>query len=350
MDCEPIPDLVRIRCESLVRAVGRRWRCSPTAGRSSVDRPVAARRRCSRRRWRYAPCCGAPRGSSHRPKRAHRSRRRRPRPRRQLDWTSCGDRMRCATLEVPLDYNDPTGRTITLSLESGAGPEARRSGSARSSSTRAVPAARDCRSRRTSPCRQRSSTASTSSGSTRGASARAPRSSAVTRPSPPSATSTRPPTTPPSRTSSTPRRRAWRTTAAPTPAISSPSSGPTAWRGISSRSAKRSANPRSTTTARRTERCHRRALPRAVPEERSGRRARRRGRSDAGLQRVPPRPSRRLRRRAQCAVRRVRERIAAARPGAPVPPTTSSRRRSRPGRSGPAPGTCSVRPSSRSRR
>ena len=69
-----------------------------------------------------------------------------------------------------------------------------------------------------------------------------------------------------------------------------------------------------------------------------------------GFSGVPPRPNGRLRRLTQCAVRRVRERIAAVRPGAPVPPTTSSRRRSRPARSGPAPGTCSVRPSSRSRR
>jgi pimeloyl-ACP methyl ester carboxylesterase len=33
-----------------------------------------------------------------------------------LDWTPCRDGLACARVEVPLDYDDPTGRTIDLSL------------------------------------------------------------------------------------------------------------------------------------------------------------------------------------------------------------------------------------------
>src|SRR5262249_6542655 len=33
-----------------------------------------------------------------------------------LQWKSCGGRLRCATLRVPLDYSNPTGQQITLSL------------------------------------------------------------------------------------------------------------------------------------------------------------------------------------------------------------------------------------------
>jgi pimeloyl-ACP methyl ester carboxylesterase len=35
----------------------------------------------------------------------------------KLDWQPCGTGTRCAKLDVPLDYNDPSGRTITLALE-----------------------------------------------------------------------------------------------------------------------------------------------------------------------------------------------------------------------------------------
>jgi pimeloyl-ACP methyl ester carboxylesterase len=34
-----------------------------------------------------------------------------------LHWQQCGNETQCAKLDVPLDYNDPTGRTITLALE-----------------------------------------------------------------------------------------------------------------------------------------------------------------------------------------------------------------------------------------
>jgi pimeloyl-ACP methyl ester carboxylesterase len=34
----------------------------------------------------------------------------------ELDWGDCGEDMRCAELEVPLDYADPDGRSIALSL------------------------------------------------------------------------------------------------------------------------------------------------------------------------------------------------------------------------------------------
>ncbi|HEX2383302.1 MAG TPA: alpha/beta hydrolase [Acidimicrobiales bacterium] len=33
-----------------------------------------------------------------------------------LEWQSCGEPVRCAKLDVPLDYDDPTGRQITLAL------------------------------------------------------------------------------------------------------------------------------------------------------------------------------------------------------------------------------------------
>jgi pimeloyl-ACP methyl ester carboxylesterase len=33
-----------------------------------------------------------------------------------LDWEDCGDNLDCATLEVPLDYDDPTGPAIELAL------------------------------------------------------------------------------------------------------------------------------------------------------------------------------------------------------------------------------------------
>ena len=33
-----------------------------------------------------------------------------------LEWQSCGGRVRCAKLDVPLDYGDPTGQQITLAL------------------------------------------------------------------------------------------------------------------------------------------------------------------------------------------------------------------------------------------
>ncbi len=33
-----------------------------------------------------------------------------------LDWTSCGSRLRCASLEVPLDHDDPSGPTISLAV------------------------------------------------------------------------------------------------------------------------------------------------------------------------------------------------------------------------------------------
>ena len=33
-----------------------------------------------------------------------------------LDWASCGGRLQCASLEVPLDYDDPTGPMISLAL------------------------------------------------------------------------------------------------------------------------------------------------------------------------------------------------------------------------------------------
>jgi pimeloyl-ACP methyl ester carboxylesterase len=34
-----------------------------------------------------------------------------------LEWKSCGGRLRCATLDVPLDYTNPGGKKITLSLD-----------------------------------------------------------------------------------------------------------------------------------------------------------------------------------------------------------------------------------------
>jgi pimeloyl-ACP methyl ester carboxylesterase len=38
-------------------------------------------------------------------------------PSSTLDWTSCGGRVRCAPLQVPLDYSTPDGRKITLSID-----------------------------------------------------------------------------------------------------------------------------------------------------------------------------------------------------------------------------------------
>jgi pimeloyl-ACP methyl ester carboxylesterase len=38
-------------------------------------------------------------------------------PSAKFEWQPCGDRTRCAQLDVPLDYNDPAGRRITLALE-----------------------------------------------------------------------------------------------------------------------------------------------------------------------------------------------------------------------------------------
>jgi pimeloyl-ACP methyl ester carboxylesterase len=35
----------------------------------------------------------------------------------RVEWQQCGNGTRCAKLDVPLDYNNPTGRTITLALE-----------------------------------------------------------------------------------------------------------------------------------------------------------------------------------------------------------------------------------------
>ncbi len=37
-------------------------------------------------------------------------------PAGRLDWQDCDDELQCATLEVPLDYTDPTGDTIDLAL------------------------------------------------------------------------------------------------------------------------------------------------------------------------------------------------------------------------------------------
>ncbi|UYQ78087.1 alpha/beta hydrolase [Glutamicibacter sp. JL.03c] len=34
----------------------------------------------------------------------------------QIDWGNCGDALECATIKVPLDYGDPTGESIELSL------------------------------------------------------------------------------------------------------------------------------------------------------------------------------------------------------------------------------------------
>ena len=34
----------------------------------------------------------------------------------KLDWKDCNGAFECATLEVPLDYSDPTGRTIEVSV------------------------------------------------------------------------------------------------------------------------------------------------------------------------------------------------------------------------------------------
>src|SRR5690349_6196302 len=33
-----------------------------------------------------------------------------------VEWRGCGGKVKCATLDVPLDYADPTGPTITLGL------------------------------------------------------------------------------------------------------------------------------------------------------------------------------------------------------------------------------------------
>src|SRR3954471_23448307 len=43
------------------------------------------------------------------------------------EWTSCGGRLQCATLEVPLDYDDPTGEMIDLAIAMypARGPEGR---------------------------------------------------------------------------------------------------------------------------------------------------------------------------------------------------------------------------------
>lgn len=44
-----------------------------------------------------------------------------------LEWSSCGGRLECATLEVPLDYDDPTGPMISVAVAMypARGPEAR---------------------------------------------------------------------------------------------------------------------------------------------------------------------------------------------------------------------------------
>ena len=34
----------------------------------------------------------------------------------ELSWEACGSGNECATIEVPLDYDDPTGKTIELAL------------------------------------------------------------------------------------------------------------------------------------------------------------------------------------------------------------------------------------------
>jgi pimeloyl-ACP methyl ester carboxylesterase len=48
----------------------------------------------------------------------------------EVDWTRCRDSLRCAEIEVPLDYAEPTGETVTLSLlKVPAGDRERRVGS-----------------------------------------------------------------------------------------------------------------------------------------------------------------------------------------------------------------------------
>ena len=54
----------------------------------------------------------------------------RPAPVPDLDWVDCGDGLQCATAEVPLDYDRPDGRQISLALtRAPAGDQAHRVGS-----------------------------------------------------------------------------------------------------------------------------------------------------------------------------------------------------------------------------
>ena len=106
--------------------------------------------------------------------RAARARSSQPFYSQQLDWEACGSGNECATIEVPLDYDDPTGETIELALlKIPADGDARR---ARWWSTPAAPARPAPTTPRTPTSRSasRCATPSTSSASTRAAPAPAP--------------------------------------------------------------------------------------------------------------------------------------------------------------------------------
>ena len=134
-------------------------RCSrppPPAPRSPTTRPSRPRGPTSRR---------PPPATTRRPRRTTRTRRS-----ATIEWDDCGG-AECAELEVPLDYDDPGGDTITAQRARGFPPPA--TASAPCSSTRADRAAPPPTSPSRWRCssRRRSPSASTSSASTPGASA-----------------------------------------------------------------------------------------------------------------------------------------------------------------------------------
>ena len=80
-----------------------------------------------------------------------------------LDWVSCGGRLQCTSLDVPLDYDNPTGPMISLALAMflARGPEPRIGGG--SSPTQVDPADPvSASSREAAPSTTRSTAASTS--------------------------------------------------------------------------------------------------------------------------------------------------------------------------------------------